>query len=129
MAEPATSRYTARELPPEEWGTLDGLGLAENLPDPSVSTVLVVEHEGAIIASWVAMTTVHLEGCAITPQYQRNPAVVKALVDGMNALLLSRGIPQVLTVTQTPEVAQLAVKLGGQPLGQLWLLPVPLGGS
>lgn len=127
MAETLASPYTARELPPEEWDRLEGLGLAQSLPDPATATLLVVEHHGAIIASWVAMTTIHLEGCAIAPAHQKSPGVVKALVEGMNDLLSARDIPQVLTVTQTPDVARLAEKLGGQPLGTLWLLTVPLG--
>jgi hypothetical protein len=52
--------------------------------------------------------------------------VVKALVAGMNEMLEVRNIPQVLTVTQTEAVAGLAAKLGGEPVGTLWLLPVPL---
>jgi len=128
MATSVAAAYRARELPPEEWHRLEGLGLASNLPDPSAAALMVVEHDGQIIATWIAMTTIHLEGCAIAPKYQKSPAVVRALVHGMNDLLAARAIPQVLTVTQTAETAGLAAKLGGEPLGTLWLLPVPLGG-
>ena len=122
----AAVRYTSRELPPEEWPRLETLGLAQNLPDPSAAAICVVERDGAIVATWVAMTTIHLEGCAIAPRCQKSPGVVKALVEGMNALLAARNIPQVLTVTQTEAVAVLAAKLGGEPVGTLWVLPVPL---
>lgn len=128
MPETLTAAYTARELPPEEWYRLDSLGLAQNLPDPETSAILVVERDGVIVGTWIALLTMHLEGCAIAPAHRKSPGAVRALIAGMNDLLVAHGIAQVLTVTQTPEIAQLAEHLGGQPLGQLWLLPVPMGG-
>jgi hypothetical protein len=121
--------YTARELPPEEWDRLQGLPIAEALPDPASAAILVIERDGQIVATWAALTTVHLEGCYIAPAHQKSLTAVKTLVHGMNTLLQARGLVQVLTVTQTDAVGHLAEKLGGQPLGTLWLLPVPLGAA
>jgi hypothetical protein len=119
--------YTARELPPEEWARLEGLPIAENLPTPETASIFVIEEDATaqIIATWAALTTVHADGCWVNPAYQRNAAVIRAFTSGYFAMLRAHGIPQVLTVTQTNQTGTLAEKLGGVPLGTLWLIPVP----
>lgn len=121
--------YTARELPPEEWDRLADLPLGQALPDPANAALLVVEHAGQIVAAWAALTTVHLEGLYVVPEARKHPAVARTLVQGMSALLEARGIPQVVTVTQTPEIAALVEHIGGTPLGDLWTIPVPFQGG
>jgi hypothetical protein len=94
-------------------------------PQPEASAVAVVEIDGEIVATWAVMSVIHLEGCWIAPEHRRHPAVVKALVTAMFNLLRERAIPQVVTITQTPEVGALAAKLGGQKIpGDLWILTV-----
>ena len=128
MAQALAPAYAAYELPPDDWYRLAHLPLAHSLPDPGNATILVVEHDGAIIAAWVAMTTIHLEGCFIAPEHRKKPGAVRAMIEGMSSLLADRGIPQVVTVTQTPEVGELAQHLGGTRLGDLWMIPVPFAG-
>lgn len=121
--------YTARELPPEEWDRLADLPLGQALPDPANAAILVVEHDGVIVAAWAALTTVHLDGLYVVPASRKHPAVARTLVQGMSALLEARGIPQVVTVTQTDEVAALAAHIGGARVGDLWTIPVPFHGG
>ncbi len=124
-ATPDLRRPVGRELAPDEFGKLAPLPLGQSLLSPEGSAVAVVEVAGRIIATWAALTTIHAEGCWIEPEYRGNPAVTQALVTAFYQLLAARGIPAVLTVTQTPDTDALAVKLGAQPIhGQLWLLPV-----
>ena len=127
MGQTLTAAAQGRELPAEEWGRIAaaGLPLAQAMPHPDAGAVVVVELDGQIVATWAAMSTIHLEGCYIDPAHRRSPGVVKALVRAMFQALQARGIPEVLTITQDDGVAALAEKLGGQPVpGQLWILKV-----
>lgn len=125
----ALAAYTARELPAEDWDRLAAAPLGQTLLTPLPPTdgfVLVVEDaSGQLCATWAAYGVVHLEGCWIAEGSRKAPGVVRALVEGMFAALRRRGLSQVLTVTQSEEVGALARHLGGQPAGQLWVIPVP----
>lgn len=125
----APAAYAAKELRAEEWGRLVDAPLGQALPTPlppADGFVLIVEDAaGQLCATWAAYGVVHLEGCWIAEGSRKSPGVVRALVEGMFAALRRRGLAQVLTVTQSEEVGELARHLGGQPAGQLWVIPVP----
>lgn len=121
----ARLQVVGRELPAEEYPRLAGMPLGQALPHPDSSAVAVVEVDGRIVATWAAMTTIHLDGCYIEPEYRGHPAVTKALITALFTLLTSRGVPAALTITQSPEVDALIARLGATPIpGQLWLLPI-----
>lgn len=120
----APPRYVARVLPPEEFSKLYGLPLYDTVIH-SQALVVVVEEYGVVIATWAVLNVFHLEGAWIAPAY-RKTSVAGRLVGEMFDALRTTGIPEVLTITQADDTAQLAQHLGGQPVqGQLWIIPVP----
>lgn len=128
-APPPVTPYTARVLPPEEWAALAGTPLGDSgfapLPDHAGFVMVVEDVGGRVVGTWSAYGVVHLEGCWIHEAHRKSPSLLRVAVSTMFRELRQRGLTQVLTVTQTDEVAALAEHLGGQPVGQLWVIPVP----
>lgn len=121
---------TSRILPPAEWARLAGTEageIAPRLPRDSAS-ILVVEEDGAIVATWALITMVHAEGLWIAPSHRGRFGVVKRLLSGMRAMAHSLGAPAVQTAAISTEVADFIRRLGGSPLpGQAFVLP--MGGN
>ena len=122
--------YTVRVLPPEEWSVRWpelGYGTAHQY-DPTQAILIVVEDSttGAIVASWFAVNTVHLEGLQIAETHRHNPSVARLLQVGMMHELHERGVGAVLTVGETPEIVALA-QHGGFVIVPGTLLQLRLG--
>lgn len=117
----ARPRVAPRVLPPDEWDKLAGVeGLEYPLDlmkaDPGSVIVVVVEDEGKIVASWIAMNTVHLEGLHVRPEGRGNPLVARAILLGMVTALRDAHIASVLTIAPTPEIKRLAETGGFQEI-------------
>lgn len=129
MATPLAAPYAAVILTPADWARLADTPLGQSMPEPldeASGFVLAVEDaNGMVVATWAAYGVVHLEGCWIAPTHRKSPSLIRVAVAGMFAELRRRGLTQVLTVTQTDEVADLARHLGGVAAGTLWVIPVP----
>lgn len=115
--------YTSRELPPAEWHRLPPTTTQLLIGEEAL--VAAVERDGELIACWPALTVIHADGAWIRPGYRKNPAVFRTLTERFFQMLRCRGVPQVLTVPQTPEVARILSRWGAVPLGPLYLLPIP----
>lgn len=132
LAPAAPARYTARVLAPDDWDQLYGLPISEGAgaPKPDSSAVVVVaDSEGRIVATWAAITFLHLEGCWIAPEHRKDVGVVRALLAEMDEMLQHHQVTSVLTMTADPSVGALARKLGGVKLGDAWQIPIPFGGQ
>lgn len=105
--------YVGRILPPEEWKRLPA-DLVAPL-DPEYSYIAVVEYDGAIVARWMALNTVHVDGCYISPHH-RGPTVTRELVVAMFGALEAAGVQSILTLIADPKVMELARHLGFQPV-------------
>ncbi len=107
----APPKYTARLLPPEEWGKLAPEVAARLSPESSVVCV-VEDADGAIVGRWAALQTVHLEGLEILASHQKNPGVAGKLLTLMLLTLREAGVAGVLTIAQDPAVAAMATAIG-----------------
>lgn len=118
--------YTSRVLPAPEWERLIGLTFAEHgLPDPDLTTVVVVEQGDRIVGVWVAMTAVHLEGLWVDPAHQ-GTTVAGRLLRQMREFLQTHGITISFTIIADPQVMVLAHKAGFTRYpGDLWVLQLP----
>ena len=118
---------TARVLAPEEWAAkLVGTSLAQAAYDPAEAFVLVVENaEGEVVGCWSAVNTVHVEGIWERPDHRGHAGVGRALLVGMVQELQARGVREVLTNADTPEIEAMLQKVGAIRLpGTCWLLKV-----
>ncbi len=117
--------YTTRVLPPEEWAAKAAeLTHLAGVPDPAGSLLVVVEDDGGrIIATWVVMNVIHLEGLHIDPAHRHSPAA-KALFTGMLEAVTTLQAPAVVTLTSDPLVARMAAKVGFAKVftGDVWQL-------
>lgn len=108
---------TSRVLPAAEYERLADSYLAPlRHAIPAEARVVVVEHEGQIVASWLAFKQTHLEGCGIAAEYRKNPAVVLHLMRGMRAALRELGANRVFTAAEDDQVRQLLAHLGAARL-------------
>jgi hypothetical protein len=126
----APAPYRVRALPPEEWTEKIAAGELAHypvLPDPQFTIIVVVENtEGVIVASWLAMNTVHLEGLYIDPNHRQSVGVAVRLFSGMIEALQRAGVPQALTIASSPTIARMAETAGFAPIdGDLYRLLIP----
>ncbi len=125
--------YSARVLPVDEWPKLAATPLAESwLPslDPQHTVVVVVEEGEQIVASWIALTTVHVEGLNIDPVHQKRGVVGGLLLKKMVETLQAQHVPEVLTQAASEEVATLLRKVSATPLpGITYRIPIPQGAA
>lgn len=114
--------YTSRILPPEEYYKLEAVGVpADSLPNPATSLVGVVECDGLIVARWIAMNVVMMEGLRVEEEFRNIPGVARRIVAVMMEELRSKNIEAVLTIVQSPEVGGLAMTAGFEFIpGQLY---------
>jgi hypothetical protein len=100
-------------LPPDQWEARRGELPYATLPDPGYTLLVVVEnHEGRIVASWMAMNTVHLEGLHVVASERHKGSVSMLLLNGMLQALAEGQVPAVLTLAQEPSIITLAQKFG-----------------
>ncbi len=119
----------ARLLPPGEWSRLAMTHLADvwSLFDPDHVLVFVVEADGRIVATWTAMSLVHLEGLWIHPDHRGRAGTARALVAQMQETLSGRGVSEALTLASDPRVAILIEHYGGTKVeADLYRIPVSL---
>lgn len=132
-AETTTPLYRARVLPGDEWAARAGelAHYTAGLPDPEFSILVVVEDTaGRIVASWLAMNTVHLEGLYVDPAHRHTAPVARELLAQMVGELISRQIPAAVTIAQDPAIAELAEHAGFVQIpGTLWQLTLPQAGG
>lgn len=107
---------TKRLLPPEDWHKLQPLVpyFKDGLPDSQHWIMPVVEIDGQIVASCALFDTVHWDVFNILPQYQKNPAVVRALIQLSLETMRESGVPSVhLTIAEDqPDLAAMAAEFG-----------------
>lgn len=105
--------YTSRILGPEEYYKLESLGIPrDRLPNPATSVVGVIEVDGVIVARWMALNVVMLEGLQIDAEYQKRPGVARRLLNLMLGTLRARGIVAATTIVQDSGVGELARHAG-----------------
>ncbi len=125
--------YTARVLPVKEWPKLATTPLAADwLPalDPNHTVVVVVEDGEQIVASWLALTTVHVEGLNIDPAHQKRGVVGGLLLRTMIETLQAQQVPEVLTQAASEDIETLLQKVHATPLpGITYRIPIPQGVS
>lgn len=125
--DPTAPPYAARLLPEHEWTRLPAE--IQQALTPNASVVVVVEDpQGAIVARWIAMNVVHLEGLFAEPAVRGHAVVAKLLLTEMHHVLTFLGIPSVVTIAQDDLVRTLARKAGFVDVpGTLhrWDLPCP----
>jgi hypothetical protein len=101
----------SRLLDRDEWHRLspDSLPVESRALMPPETVALVVERDGAIIASWIAMPVWHLEGVWIEPAHRKNVAVARRLLTGMRGVLRALGLQRVITHALDDDVRALLV--------------------
>lgn len=111
---------TSRILPREEWARLVGTEAETVWPllDPARAEVLVVEHDGDIVGTWILMNVVHAECLWIAPAHRHGVSVARRLWTLMRRTAAAMGVPVVATAAVTDEVRSLldhvgAVKVAG----------------
>lgn len=125
----------SRLLPVSEWPRLRPYGpfaAAGVLPDPSHALVLVLErydvqaHGPRIVGCWMAKNTVILEGLYLNPEERHLAPSARHHLFSMIGALQERGVTEVITLIQSPEVLRLAPKAGFVELpGSVHLLKLP----
>lgn len=118
---------TSRVLPPSEWPRLAGTEAEALWPhlDPVNASVLVVEDNGRIVATWTALRVTHLECVWIDPDYRGAFGVVKRLLRGVRAIAQEWGARTVVTSAMTDQVRAFVTSLHGQPLpGDHYVIPL-----
>lgn len=111
--ETGTARFTARVLPVAEWGKLRDLPpfvALGGLPDPS-ATVQVIEQEGRIVATWIAVLFTHLEGVWVDEALQKT-RVPLLLLQATIATLKAEGVAVAFTLAPDADVQRLAEHAG-----------------
>ena len=118
---------TSRILPPEEWHRLAGTameGIAERLR-PDAGAILVLEEDGAIVATWALITMVHAEGLWIAPSHRGHAGLVRRLLRAMRELAAEWGCAAVQTGSVSDDVTSFILRLGGTMLpGHMFILPM-----
>lgn len=101
----------------------------EKLKDMSLA---VVEVDGEIVAYWVVWYALHVEPLWIQPAYRKHPAVVRGIVEAMQAIVEQSGELAAFCVIEQEHlqtVAGYATRLGFHPapglLYYLVLQPAP----
>lgn len=127
MSTVCTQTYTTRILPAEEWHRLLGTELDEFVPllDPTYTQIVVVEHDGEIVASWAATRLVHLEGIWISPAYRKSPSVGRRLLLAARQAVRSMGATWALTGCASEDVRAMLDKVGARRLPMdAYVMPV-----
>jgi N-acetylglutamate synthase-like GNAT family acetyltransferase len=105
---------TTRILPPDEWSRLDGTLLkgAQDLLNPDIDIVLVVEKEGEIVGCTSFLPRWHIEGLWVSPQYRKKASVGRSLLRGIYQVAETLKAKELVMMTFDPEMAALGARLG-----------------
>ena len=100
---------TTRILPASEWCRLEGTeaGKVRADLDPRRTHVLVVEHDGAIVGTWILMDVLHAECLWIAPAYRGHVSVARRLWTAMQRTARSLGVKAVATAAVSDDVRAL----------------------
>jgi GNAT superfamily N-acetyltransferase len=119
---------TRRLLPRDEWSRLDGTESRFLLVAPAGidADVIVVEDQGAIVATWVVMRCDHAEGFWIHPAHRGKAAALRSLLAGLQEVAETRGVSTVLTAAVDDQVAEMLRRYGATeiPPARHFMLPV-----
>lgn len=120
----------SRVLPVDEWEKIANREpfASTGLPDPSHWLIVVVERDGAVIASCALFDSVHWDAFEINGEARKNPAVFGALLNGALNVLQQQGVRGVhITIPDgQPELESIGQRLGFvKANGQLYILAVP----
>ena len=109
---------TDRILPPDEWSKLADteLGAACQLWRPEDAAIVVVEDDGAIVATWALCRFWHVEGVWVAPSHRKRPGVVRRLLVAMFSLARRFGVKAAITGAVTDEVRKLLSHLDAEQL-------------
>lgn len=107
-----------RILPRGEWHRLAGTELESALEvlQHEDAHITVVEDDGKIVGCWAAVRYVHLEGIWVHPDYRKRGSVIRRLLVGGKSVVMALGARVFWTAAMTPEVEDLATRIGGVPL-------------
>lgn len=111
----------ARILPPSEWTRLDGTDIAKAIPYHHAEdiTVVVVEDDGEIVATWAVLRVVQMEGVWIRPDHRKRGRAAVKLLDKTFEVAQSLAPYMAFTGSQSEEVSHLLTKhLGALKLEQ-----------
>lgn len=80
-----------REITPEEYGALAGLGLFQQfaVPPPDQSRCVVAQRvsDYKIVAYWFVFQAIHVEPLWIDPEYRKRPGLIRRLWTGVQEVL------------------------------------------
>lgn len=107
---------TTRVLPPDEWPRLIVTDAWEAWPhlDPARNTVVVTEHEGAIVGCVILMQAVHAEFLWIAPEHRGKTSVFRRLRDGMLSTARALGTPTVWMAAMSTQMHGIVCGLGAE---------------
>lgn len=109
---PVSEPVVIRELRPEEFGRLSGIGpfAGRVVPATLPGRILVAESPtGHIVAIWGALHVIHVEPLWIIPDYRKNPGLGRRLLTRMRALLRDMGVTRAFAVLG-PELPDLETR-------------------
>lgn len=117
---------TTRILERSEWGKLSQTWWKNDLAslEQLDADVLVAERDGALVAVWPIALMLHADGCEIVPGERKNPAVARALLDGLKAQIRRRGASFVLMGSETPDVEGMLARMGTEVPGKTFAVAV-----
>jgi len=118
---------TTRILPASEWHRMNGMDLEVPLSmiDPAHVDVVVVEDDGGtIVAHWMLVSMLHVEGLWIAPEARKRGSVARRLLHGMSETVAARGASSVLTGAVSDEVKALLDHAGAKALPDQFVLPM-----
>jgi len=119
-----------RILPPEEWPRLAGTEAETVWPhlNPDNARVLVVEDDGEIVATWTLMRVVHAECIWVKPSHRGLVSVARRLLMGLREIASALGAGKVWTASLSPEVTDLILRFGGEPVpaAEHFILPLEM---
>lgn len=105
---------TSRILPREEWAKLAGTEAEPLIAhfDPARTSILVVEHDGAIVGTWTLMEVLHAECLWIAPAHRKHSAVARRLWAFMRRTAREMGVSIVATAAVSDDVRGLLAHVG-----------------
>ena len=119
--------YVARILPPEEWPRLAGTeaDTVWHRLDPVNTRVVVVERDGQIVGTWLALRAVHVECLWIDHAHRHVSGISRRLLMAMRRVVQDWGASAVLTHALTNEVRGLIQHAGGTEVpGREYIIPL-----
>jgi hypothetical protein len=107
---------TSRTLPPDEWSKVAAIEpfASGGLPDPAYWRIVVVERDEVIVACCSLFDAVHWDCFWIAEADQKNPVVVRELVEGGVGVMDDLGIDLVHTTVahDRQDLQDLLIRLG-----------------